>query len=105
MYLLLLIVVGVIPMGLLCFALHRVGRLHVRRLTFTALVCMVFYLPLDMYATEKGVWSFGPSMIGNVGPIPVEEVLWYFFIFPIFGLVYEALNGGLRKKSTGTETE
>ena len=97
MYFLLLVLVGVIPMGILCFALHRVGRLHVCRLTLTTVACLVFYLPFDMYATAIGVWSFGPSLIGNVGTVPVEEVLWYFFIFPVFGLVYEALNGGLKK--------
>lgn len=98
MYLLLLFLVGVIPTAILCYALHRVGRLHVRRLAITSLICIVFYLPFDMYATVKGVWTFGPSLIGYVGPVPAEEILWYFLIFPVFGLVYEALNGGLKKK-------
>lgn len=90
-YLVLLVSVGLLPMaGLIWFLVSR-HAFKPGRLVLTSLICAAFYLPFDIAATRYGVWSFGPTFLGKIGPVPVEEVLFYFCLFPNVALVYESL--------------
>jgi len=67
------------PVVVLAVALAVTGRWHPAQLLGTALlvgVALVYTLPWDDYLIRVGVWTYGSTLVGRVGAVPYEEVLF-----------------------------
>ncbi len=58
----------------------RVFRRNLRAIVLPAVVGTVFFSACDSVAVRSGIWRFDPAQcLGlHVGPLPVEEVLFFF---------------------------
>ena len=58
----------------------RVFRRNLRAIVLPAVVGMIFFSACDSVAVRSGIWVFDPAQcLGvNVGPLPFEEVLFFF---------------------------
>ncbi|WP_181686571.1 lycopene cyclase domain-containing protein [Halorhabdus salina] len=73
-----LLFVGV-PIVALATALFVTHRFHPAQLAGTGLllgVALVYTLPWDAYLIRTGVWEYGSIVVGHVGAVPYEEVLF-----------------------------
>ena len=58
----------------------RVFRRNLRAIVLPAVAGTVFFSACDSVAVRAGIWTFDPAQcLGlHVGPLPVEEVLFFF---------------------------
>lgn len=67
------------PVLVVAVALLVTGRWHPAQLFGTGLlvvVALVYTLPWDGYLIHVGVWRYGSTLVGRLGVVPYEEVLF-----------------------------
>jgi lycopene cyclase domain-containing protein len=68
-----------LPIVGLAIALFATRRVHPAQLAGTIVllgVALVYTLPWDAYLIRTGVWEYGSIVVGHVGAVPYEEVLF-----------------------------
>ncbi len=93
LYLKTLIIAFVIPALAMLFYLHKNRILHdkLKAILITTLIFAILVIPLDIYITDNGVWTF--SKENTVGififGMPIEEYLWIIplIIAPFLGII------------------
>ncbi|CCQ32654.1 Lycopene beta-cyclase protein [Halorhabdus tiamatea SARL4B] len=78
-YLSFVVVVVVLPVTVLSVALAVTRRFHPAQLSGTALlagVALVYTIPWDGQLIRVGVWTYGSTLVGRLGVVPYEELLF-----------------------------
>lgn len=78
-YLSFVIAVVVVPVAVLTVALVATRRFRPAQLSGTALlagVALVYTIPWDGQLIRIGVWTYGSTLVGRLGVVPYEELLF-----------------------------
>lgn len=62
------------------YIIMRIAGKNIHRFSLLVCVCVTFsiLLPIEIWATNKGIWSWGDHItIFKIGKIPIEEMLLY----------------------------
>jgi lycopene cyclase domain-containing protein len=84
-----------VPLEFLGTGVYRQSRRAFRSIAPVALV----FVGWDVIAIACHVWTYGPRYVSGIdlGPLPLEELL-FFIVIPICGLLtYSAVDGILRR--------
>ena len=80
LYLKTLLLAFVLPSVLLGYYLWRKKALPIKSILVATLIFAIFAIPIDIYMTSQGVWTFGFEHTIGIWffGMPLEEYLFYF---------------------------
>tara|TARA_Y100000310_G_C20421583_1_gene686926 strand:- start:203 stop:505 length:303 start_codon:yes stop_codon:yes gene_type:complete len=99
LYIKLLLIFFVIPSIIISIYLWKKKAFETKPLILSTLIFAIFAIPLDIYATSKGVWSFGEDHVLGfwLFGLPLEEYLFYITVIPLVFLIFKLISYHLKE--------